>query len=98
MWDNLDLIRLPRLLTNSPEESTMGPSDPDFMNLDNINGSDNPESTIPPVGSPVGVTAQPEIGRVSVETSVPSPLRKFINIYSDDESPEASRGTPVRVQ
>jgi hypothetical protein len=76
----------------------MGPSDPDFINLGNINGSDDPESTIPPAGSPTGVTTQPETGRVSVETSVPNPLTEFINIYSDDESLEASQRTPVRVQ
>jgi hypothetical protein len=98
MRDNPDLIRLPRLPTDSPEEILAGPSGPDFMNLDNINGSDDPESTMPPAGSSVGVTTQPETGRVSVETSTPNPLSEFINIYSDDESPEASRGTPVRVQ
>jgi hypothetical protein len=53
---------------------------------------------MPPVGSPTGVTTQPEMGWVSVETSAPNPLSEFINIYSDDESPEASRGTPVHIQ
>jgi len=33
-----------------------------------------------------------------VETSTPNPLSEFINIYSDDEIPEASLGTPVQVQ
>jgi hypothetical protein len=49
-------------------------------------------------GSPTGVMTQPEMAWVSVETSVPNSLSEFINIYSDDESPEASRGTPVHVQ
>jgi hypothetical protein len=76
----------------------MEPSGPDFINLDNTNGSDDPESTTPPANSPVGGMTQPEIGRVSVETSAPNPLTKFINVYSDDESLEASQRTPVRVQ
>jgi hypothetical protein len=73
--------------TDNPEESPTGSRGPDLMNLDNINGSDNPESTMPPVGSLVGVTTQPEAGRVSVGTSTFNPLSDFINIYSDDESP-----------
>jgi hypothetical protein len=55
MWDNLDLVRMPRLPTDSPEESPAGPSGPDFINLDNINGSGDPESIMPPVGSPTGM-------------------------------------------
>jgi hypothetical protein len=47
MQDNPDLIRLAKASTDSPEEIPTGPSGPDFMNLDNINGSDNPESTMP---------------------------------------------------
>jgi hypothetical protein len=35
---------------------------------------------------------------VSVGTCAPNPLRKLINIYSDDESPESSHDTPVHVQ
>jgi hypothetical protein len=35
---------------------------------------------------------------VSVETSVSNPLTKFINIYSDDESLEASQKTSVHVE
>jgi hypothetical protein len=98
MQDNPDLIRLPRLPTDSPEESLARPSGPNFMNLDNINESDDPESIMPLAGSPVGVMTQPETGWVSVETNVPNPLREFINIYSDDEIPEESCRTPVRVQ
>jgi hypothetical protein len=29
---------------------------------------------------------------------MPNPLSEFINIYSDDESPETSLGTPVQIQ
>jgi hypothetical protein len=74
------------------------PSSPNFINLDNTNGSDDPESTIPPANSPAGMTTQPEICWVSVETSAPNPLTEFINVYSDDESLEASQRTPVCVQ
>jgi hypothetical protein len=35
---------------------------------------------------------------VSIETQAPNPLRKLIQVYSDDESPEPSHGTPVHVQ
>jgi hypothetical protein len=98
MWDILDPIRLPRISTHSPEEIPTEPSDPDFINLDNTNGSDDPESTTPPANSPTGMTTQPEIGRVSVETSAPNPLTEFIHVYSDDESLEASQRTPMHVQ
>jgi hypothetical protein len=98
MWDNPNLIRMPRILTDNPEESPVGPSDPDFINLDNINGSDDLESMIPPAGSPTGITTQPEEVRVPVETITSDPLNKLINIYDDDESPEVSLETPVRVQ
>jgi hypothetical protein len=62
MQDNQTLLDGQGLPTDNLEESPAGPSDPDFMNLDNINGSDNPESTMPPTGSPVGVMTQPETG------------------------------------
>jgi hypothetical protein len=98
MQDNPDLIITPRLPTDSPEGSPTEPSGPDFTNLGNTNGSDDPESTTSPVNSPVGGMTQPETGRVSVETCVPNPLSKLITIYSDDESPESSHDNPVRVQ
>jgi hypothetical protein len=41
MRDIQDPIRLPRLLTDSPEESSVEPNDLDFINLDNTNGSDD---------------------------------------------------------
>jgi hypothetical protein len=97
MQDIPDPIRLPRLPTDSPEKIPKEPSGPDFINLGNTNGSDDPESTTPPDNSSVGTTTQPEIGRVSVETSVPNPLTEFNNVYSDDESLEASQMTLVRV-
>jgi hypothetical protein len=56
MQDNPDLVRLPRLPTDSPEESPAEPSGLDFINLDNTNGSDDPESTTPLANSPTGMT------------------------------------------
>jgi hypothetical protein len=86
------------VLTSNPEESPAGVGGSELTDPGNINGSDDPESTLPPVDSPAGATIQSEPGRVSVETSVPNPLTEFINIYSDDESPEASQKTSVHVE
>jgi hypothetical protein len=98
MQDIPDPIRLTRFLIDSPEESPVGLSGPNFVNLGNINGSDDPGSIMPLAMSTTGMTTQLETGQVSVETSSPNPLTKFINIYSDEESPEASHETHVRVQ
>jgi hypothetical protein len=98
MQDNLDLVKFPRLSSDIPEEIPTGPSNPNFINLDIINRSGNPESTMPPAGSPIGVMTQPNIGWVSLGTSMPNPLNEFINIYNDDEISKASRRTPVHVQ
>jgi hypothetical protein len=98
MQDILDPIMLPRLPTDSPEESPGKLSDPNFIKLDNTNGSDDPESTTPQANSPVGATIQLDIGWVSIETSAPNPLTEFINVYSDDEILEPSQRTPVCVQ
>jgi hypothetical protein len=94
MQDNPDLIITPRLPTDSPEGSPMEPTGPNFTNLGNTNGSDDPESTTSSVNSLVGGTTQTEIGWVSV----PNPLSKLITIYSDDESLESSHDNHVHVQ
>jgi hypothetical protein len=39
------------------------PSGPEFIDLDEITGLDDPEFTTPPVGSPTGVSAQPGTSR-----------------------------------
>jgi hypothetical protein len=61
-------------------------------------GLDDPEFTTPLVESPTGVSNQPEIVGVFVETSAPDPLHELIKIYDDDESPEVSLGTPVHIE
>jgi hypothetical protein len=98
MRDNPDLIRMPVLPADNPDESQIGPSGPELIDVDEIVGLDDPEFTTPPTGSPTGVSAQPETVGVSVETSASDPLRELIKIYDDDESPEVSLGTPVHIE
>jgi hypothetical protein len=98
MQDNPDLIITPRLPTDIREGGPTEPGDPDFTNLANINGSDGPESNASPKRPPAGGTTQLKTGRVSVGTRMPNPLRKLINIYSDNEISDSSHDTPVCVQ
>jgi hypothetical protein len=84
--------------TSNPEESPAGVGGFELTNPGNVNGSDDPESTLPPSDSPTVMTIQSGPGRVSVETSAPNPMTEFINIYSDDESPEAPQKTSVHVE
>jgi hypothetical protein len=98
MQDDLYLIITPALPTGIREGGPTEPSSPGSINPGNTNGLGNPESTTSSVNSPVGGTTQPETGWVSIETQAPNPLSKLIHIYSDDESPEPSHDTPVRVQ
>jgi hypothetical protein len=70
MRDNPDLVRMPRLLIDSPEEISVGPSGFEFIDLDNINGLDDPESTTPLVMLLTGIATQLEAVGVSVETIV----------------------------
>jgi hypothetical protein len=93
-----DLALLSSVPTSNPEESPTGVGSSELTDPGNINGSDDPESTLPPADSPAGATTQSKSGRVSVETSAPNPLSEFIDIYSDDESPEASQKTSVHVE
>jgi hypothetical protein len=50
------------------------------------------------VNSQEGERIPAEIGRVSIETQAPNPLRKLIQVYSDDENSEPSHGSPAHVQ
>jgi hypothetical protein len=60
MQDNPDLIRMPMLPANNPDEIQIGPSGPELIDVDEIVGLDDPEFTTPPAGSPTGVSAQPK--------------------------------------
>jgi hypothetical protein len=94
----MDPTLLSSTLTSNPEESPTGVGGSELTDLGNINGSDDPESTLPPVDSPAGAMTQSKPARVSVETSVPNPLSKFIDIYIDDESLEASQKTSLSIE
>jgi hypothetical protein len=87
-----------RLLTDSPEEIPVGPSGLEFIDLDNINGLDDPESTTPLARSLTSTTMKLEEVRVLIETSASEPLRELIKIYDDDESPEVSLGISMHVE
>jgi hypothetical protein len=80
------------------DRSQTGPSDLEFIDLDEITGLDNLEFTMPPSGSPIGVSAQPYIVGTSGRTSPSNPLRELIKIYDDDESPEVSPVTPMHIE
>jgi hypothetical protein len=92
-----DPTLLSSILTSNPEESPTGVGVSNLIELGNINGSDDPESTLPPTNSPVGAMNQSNLSRVSVEISAPNPLSEFIDIYNDDESLEASQKTFLHV-
>jgi hypothetical protein len=75
------------LPANNLDEIQIDPSGPELIDVDKIVGLDDPEFTTPPSGSSTGVSAQPKIVGVSVETSASDPLHELIKIYDDDESP-----------
>jgi hypothetical protein len=82
---------------NNPNEIQAGPSDPELIGIDEIVGLENTEVTTPQARSPGGVSAQPETIKTSGRESAPNPLCELINIYGDEESPEVSLVTPVRI-
>jgi hypothetical protein len=97
MQDDPYLIIRPMISTtiqSIPTESR----DPSSIVPDNTNGLGNPESTTSSINPLEGGAAQPETGRVSIETQAPNPLSTLIHIYSDDESLEPAHDTPVWVQ
>jgi hypothetical protein len=98
LQDDPDIAETTGSPTDNPDGSRAGPSSPEFIDLDEITGLDDPEFTTPPVGSSTGVSAQPEIIEASQRTGTSNPLSEFIKIYDDDESPEVSLGTPVHVE
>jgi hypothetical protein len=94
--NNLALLSI--VQTSNPEESPVGVGGSKLTDPDNINGSYDPESTLPPADSRAGAMIQSRLGWVSIKTSAPNPLTEFINIYSDYESPKASRETSMHVE
>jgi hypothetical protein len=98
LQDDPDLSEMTGSPVDNPDRSQVGTSGPEFIDIDEIDGLDDLEFTMPPAGSPTGVATQPETVWVSVETSASNPLSEFIKIYDDDESPEVSLGTPVHIE
>jgi hypothetical protein len=60
LQDYPDLISMTGLPADNPDRSQTGPSGPEFIDLDEITGLDDPEFTTPLAGSPTGVSAQLE--------------------------------------
>jgi hypothetical protein len=87
-----------RLPVDNPDESQIGPSGPELIDVDEITGLDDPEFTTPPTRSPTSVSTQPEIVTTSGRESVTNPLSELIKIYDDDESPEVSLVTTVHIK
>jgi hypothetical protein len=96
LQDDPDLVGMTRSPTDDPDESRVGPSSPEIKEIDEIEGLDNLEVTMPHAGSLGDVSIQPEIVRTSGRASAPNPLRELINIYDDEES-EVSLVTPVHI-
>jgi hypothetical protein len=65
LQDDPDLIGMTRIPTNNPDESQIGPSSPELIDIDEITGLNNPEFTSPPAGSSTGVLTQPETFKTS---------------------------------
>jgi hypothetical protein len=55
LQDDLDIAETTVSPTNNPDGSRAGPSGPKFIDLDEITKLDDPEFTMPSVGSSTGV-------------------------------------------
>jgi hypothetical protein len=97
MQDDPYLVVIPGISTTVQRVPTES-RDPGPTVPNNTNGLGNPKSITSSINPSEGGANQSEIGWVSIETQVPNPLSTLIHIYSDDESLEHSRGTPVQVQ
>jgi hypothetical protein len=93
-----DVTLFSSVQTSNPEESPTGVRSSEITDPGNINDSYDPKSTMSPADSLAGMMIQSESDRVLVETSAPNPLTEFINIYSDDQSLEASLETSMHVE
>jgi len=82
---------------DNPDETRVGPSDPELIEIDEITGLDNPEVTTPQVGSWGNILAHPKIARTLGRENAPNPLHELITIYDDEESMEVSWVTLVHI-
>jgi hypothetical protein len=85
------------LFADNPDESQTSPSDPKFIDIDEITRLDYLEFT-PLAGSLIGVLTHRETVETSGRTSASKPLSELIKIYDDDESPKVSLVTPVHIE
>jgi hypothetical protein len=56
LQNDLDIINMPRLPADNPDESQTGPSDPEFIDLDEITRLDDLEFTTPPTRLSIDVS------------------------------------------
>jgi hypothetical protein len=94
LQDDPQFIEMKGSPVDDPDESRVGPSTLELIEIDETVGLDNPEITTPQVGSPGDVSAQPEVVGTSGKTSSPNPLCELINIYDDEE---ISLVTPLQI-
>jgi hypothetical protein len=93
----MDLIEMMRVPTDNPIARRGEPSGSEPIQLEGITRPENPEIPPPQIGSPGGISTQPEISRTPGRTSIPNPLYDLITIYDDEESLEVSLVTLVQI-
>jgi hypothetical protein len=93
-----NIINMPRFLPDNPYEIHTRPNNPEFIDLDEITGLDDPEFTTPPTISPTNVSAQPKTIESSQRIGASNPLSEMIKIYDDDESPKVYLSTPMHIE
>jgi hypothetical protein len=97
MWDDPYLFIGPAIPIVVQSVSTKS-NDPRSTLPDNAHGLGNPEPATSLIDPSEEGTTQPETGQVSIETQASNPFNTLIHIYNDDESPEPTHDTTVRVQ
>jgi hypothetical protein len=98
LQDDLDLIIMTRVPDDNPDESRISPSDPEWIDVDEIAGLDDLEFTTTPTKLLTCVSTQLETGETLGRTRTPNPLSELIKIYDYDESPKVSLVTPVHIK
>jgi hypothetical protein len=96
MKDNPHLT-ISHAISTTIQSVSMNSIGPGSLNPDNTNSSNNLGSPTMSFKSQEGEIIPSETGQVLIETQVPNTLSKIIHVYSDDESPEPSHGSPIHV-
>jgi len=92
-----DLVDMMRFPTDNPITRIGDPSGSEEVQPEGITKPEKPEIPPPQIGSPGGISTQPEISRTPGRTSIPNPLYDSKNIYDYEEVSEDSRVTPVQI-